>query len=101
MQASFARVSAGIRRGRTISQGLEQEQHIDPLLIQIVSVGESTGELDKSLDRLVEYYDEEIPRTVKKFLSILEPAMLLCAGAVVAFIMLAAILPIFALYGNL
>ena len=74
---------------------------MDPLLIQIVSVGESTGELDRSLERLVEYYDEEIPRTVKKFLAVLEPSMLLCAGAVVAFIMLAAIMPIFTLYGTL
>ncbi len=101
MRDSFSRVAAGVRRGQTISQGLEKEAHIDPLLIQIVAVGESTGELDKSLERLVEYYDEEIPRTVKRFLAIFEPALLLCAGGVVAFIMLAAIMPIFTLYGTL
>lgn len=101
MQQSFARVANGVRRGNTISQGLEKEPHIDPLLIQMVSVGESTGGLDRSLESLVEYYDEEIPRSVKRFLSILEPAMLVCAGAIVAFILLAAIMPIFSLYGNL
>lgn len=101
MEQAFGRVAAGVRRGQTIAQGLEREAHVDPLLVQMVAVGESTGELDRALERLVEYYDEEIPRTVKRFLAILEPALLLCAGAVVAFILLAAILPIFSLYGSL
>ncbi len=101
LAAGFARVNESVRRGLTITQGLEREDRIDPLLIQLVSVGERTGDLEGCLGKLVEYYDEEIPRAVKRFLSFLEPAMLLVAGAVVAFILMAAIMPIFSLYETL
>ena len=98
---AFERVNESVRRGLTITEGLEREPLVDPLLIQMVSVGERTGDLDGCLGKLVEYYDDEIPRAVKRFLTLLEPAMLIGAGGVVAFIMLAAILPIFALYETL
>jgi type II secretory pathway component PulF len=101
MAAAFERASAGVRRGLTITQALDREGTVDPLLVQMVGVGEQTGDLDGCLSRLVEYYDEEVPRAVKRFLSFLEPAMLVAAGAVVAFILMAAILPIFDLYETL
>jgi type II secretory pathway component PulF len=96
--SAFARASQHVRRGQTITQALERESVVDPLLVQMVSIGEKTGELDMCLAKLVAYYDEEIPRTVKRFLSVLEPAMLLVAGFVVAVILLAALMPIFTLY---
>jgi type II secretory pathway component PulF len=49
----------------------------------------------------VRYYDDEVPRSVKRFLSFLEPALLLGAAGVVAFILLAALMPIFQLYENI
>lgn len=101
LAASFGRAAEGIRRGLTITQALEREADIDPLLIQMVAVGEDTGELDVCLARLVEYYDEEIPRIVKKFLAFLEPVMMMAAGLVVALILLAALMPIFELYENM
>lgn len=99
--AAFERVNERVRRGETITQALEREQDLDPLLVQMVSIGEKTGSLDTCLAKLVEYYDEQIPRTVKKFLTILEPAMLMGAGVVVAFILLAALMPIFEMYENI
>lgn len=101
MEDAFQRVSAGVRRGQTLSQGLDREPLVDPLLVQMVAVGEKSGSLEVSLGRLAAHYDEEIPRRVKRLLSLLEPALLLIAGAAVAFILLAAILPIFTLYGNI
>lgn len=101
MRQAFARVAAQVRRGATLTQALEREPCVDPLLVQLVSVGERSGDLDGCLDRLVTYYDEDIPRRVKRFLSVFEPLLLLGAGAVVAFILLAALLPIFRLYETL
>lgn len=101
LEAAFVRVAERVRRGQTITQGLEVEPHIDPMLVQMVSVGEQTGELDRCLLRLADFYDEDIPRTVKRFLAILEPTMLLCAGVIVGVILLAALMPIFKLYESI
>jgi type II secretory pathway component PulF len=101
LRAGFQRTAEGVRRGLTITESLERERLADPLLIQLVSVGEQTGDLGGSLSKLVEYYDEEIPRLVKRFLGFLEPTILIVSALVVGYILLAALLPIFTLYENL
>lgn len=98
LQAAFARSSERVRGGSTITAAFEREDVLDPLLVQMVGVGERSGELDTCLERLVAYYDDEVPRAVKRLLGVLEPLLLVGAGAVVAFILLAALLPIFDLY---
>jgi len=87
-----------VRQGAPISEALASDPRVDPLLVQMVSVGEKTGALDRCLEKLVAHYDHEIPRVVKRFLALLEPAILIVAGIIVAFILLAALLPIFQLY---
>jgi type II secretory pathway component PulF len=99
--AAFTRVCERVRRGQTITQGLEQEPRLDGMLVQMVAVGEKTGELDRCLERLSDFYDEEIPRAVKRFLAVLEPGMLLVAGLVVGAILLAVLAPIFKLYESI
>jgi type IV pilus assembly protein PilC len=74
---------------------------MDSMLVQMVAVGEQSGELDRCLSRLAAYYDDEIPRAVKRFMAILEPSMLAAAGALVGVIVLAALAPIFKLYETL
>ena len=100
-RAAFDRVTERVRAGEAISSALEKEACMDPLLVQMVAVGEKAGALDAALAKLAEYYDEEVPRMVKKFLALLEPALLLGAGAIVAFILMAAILPLFQIYENM
>jgi general secretion pathway protein F len=101
MEAQFERVTNNVRAGQPISEALGREEGIDPLLVQMVAIGEKSGRLDECLDRVVHYYDEEVPRTVKRFVSIAEPAILLGSGTLVAFILLAAMLPIFQLYDRI
>ncbi|MEW6071879.1 MAG: type II secretion system F family protein [Planctomycetota bacterium] len=98
LRHGFDRAAERVRRGETISDALEKEPLVDTLLVQMVSVGERTGSLDGCLAKLVEHYDDEIPRRVHRFLSLLEPLILVTAGIVVAFILLASLLPIFELY---
>jgi type II secretory pathway component PulF len=101
LAGAFRRTSEGVRQGETLTSALERERLIDPLLVQMVSVGERTGDLDRCLQRVTAYYDEEVPRTVKRLVTLLEPLLLVAAGAVVAFILLAALLPLFDLYGSI
>ena len=101
MVAAFERAAESVRKGLTITAALEKERECDPLLVQMVGVGEKSGDLDGCLERLVAYYDEEVPRSVKRMLALLEPALILFAGVLVGFILLAAMLPVFDLYENL
>ncbi len=101
LEAAFARATTRIRKGSSISAAFEQEPLLDPLLCQMIHVGEQAGALDMALAKVAEYYDDEIPRAVKKFLSLLEPCILLGAGGVVAFILMAAVMPLFQLYENI
>ena len=96
--ASFVRARASVSRGESLSEALEAEPGMDPLLVQMARVGEATGELDTCLAKVSSYYDKEVPRMVKWFLAMLEPAILVSAGVVVGFILLAAILPMISLY---
>jgi type II secretory pathway component PulF len=101
MGAAFERVCERVRRGQTITQALEHEPGMDPMLVQMVAVGEKSGELDRCLERLAAYYDEEVPRIVRRFLALLEPTLLVGSGVIVGFILLAALAPIFKLYETL
>jgi general secretion pathway protein F len=98
LAAAVDRAAEEVRSGTPISEALGREPLVDPLLVQMFAVGEQTGRLDECLGRLARFYDDEIPRAVKKFLAFLEPCLLLGAGVVVAFILLAALMPIFKLY---
>jgi type IV pilus assembly protein PilC len=99
MAAGFARTGERVPRGATLAEGLAQERFADPLLVQMVHVGESAGELKSCLARVAAYYDQEVPRTLARMTALFEPALLVGAGALVAFVLLAALLPIFELYG--
>lgn len=101
MADRFLAISEQVRRGSTITECLEAEPVMDPLLIQMTHIGETSGDLASCFRKLSEYYDEEVPRAVKWFLSMLEPAILIVSGLAVAYILLAALLPIFSLYESL
>ncbi len=98
LEGAFERAAERVRAGRSIGEALAPEPLVDPLLVQMVGVGEASGDLAGSLDRLSQFYDDEVPRSVKRTLALLEPSLLLGAGALVAFILLAALLPILDAY---
>ena len=98
IEAALTRSTGRVRAGKSLSKALEPEPLIDPLLVQIVGVGEQAGELEAALRDLAAHYDREVPRSVKRTLALFEPLLLLTAGAVVAMILLAAMLPIFDMY---
>ena len=69
-----------------------------PYLVQLTAVGESSGRMAECLDFVAEAYNAEVPRVVKWALSLIEPCVLIFGGAIVAYLLVAAILPIFKVY---
>ncbi|MEL6905389.1 MAG: type II secretion system F family protein, partial [Planctomycetota bacterium] len=101
MAKSFEEAGDRIQRGSTISEALGADKRMDPLLLQMVSVGESAGDLGGCLDKLGAHYDRELPRMVKWMLSFLEPLLLVVGGVAVLYCLFAALLPLLDMYERL
>ncbi|MDX8409573.1 MAG: type II secretion system F family protein [Mariprofundales bacterium] len=84
---------ADIASGGTLSESLDRHQIFPPLLLRMISVGESSGTMDQALDYVASYYDSEIPVRIKRVFSIIEPMMILTLVGIVGFVALAMFLP--------
>jgi len=84
-----------IRAGHGIAPQLEKSGYFPPLVVQMVYVGEETGMLDSMLERASDFYDAEIKATTEQMTQLIEPMVFIFLGIVVAFIILAIVLPMF------
>ena len=74
---------------------MEKDALFPPLLINMVGVGEESGELTQMLLRVAADFEKEVNRTVKVIVSLLEPALILVIGSIVGLIVLSMLLPVF------
>jgi general secretion pathway protein F len=86
-----------IREGQSVAEPLKQSGHFPPLLVHMISVGERSGELEQMLSRAADAYDNEVEASVNALSSIMEPLLVVFMGGLVAFIVIAILLPIFEL----
>ena len=85
-----------VRKGKAISEILSKSPELfSPVFVQMVLVGERTGSLDTTLMSIVDFYQKEIDRTIENTLSILEPALIVFLGVVVAGLMLSILVPMY------
>jgi type IV pilus assembly protein PilC len=94
-------VIASVKRGGTIAAPLAQAPIFPSMVTHMVGVGEETGALDAMLDRIAEFYEEQVEATVKALTSILEPVMIVVIGAIVGFIVVSMYLPLFEVYNHI
>jgi len=97
-RAAVERAGARVERGALFSEALALEPLVDRTLVQVVAVGERSGSLAPALARAAQRYEAEIPREIARALALFEPVLLAAGGVLVAWILLAALLPIFELY---
>jgi type IV pilus assembly protein PilC len=90
-----------IQTGGMISIALQREQVFPPMAIQMISIGEETGEIDKMLMKVADFYEDEVEQAVKALTSIMEPIMILFLGGMVGAILLSMYLPMFAVFEKL
>jgi type II secretion system protein F len=83
---SIAHVHDRLREGKGISRSMEETEVFPPLAIHMISVGEETGTLDQMLIKVAEAYEESVRTAVKRFVSLLEPLIILFMGGVILFI---------------
>ncbi|MEA3459158.1 MAG: type II secretion system F family protein [Chloroflexota bacterium] len=101
LREAFQRVRTEMLQGHGLSQPISQEEVFPSLLAQMVRVGEETGALDSNLETLALFYEEEADRKISALTGMLEPALMLFVGALVGFIAVAVIMPMYSLMGSM
>ena len=94
IEASLQRVEAAVANGWTMNQAMAREKVFPSLVLTMVGVGERSGSLDDSLQSVVEYYDDLVPRKIKAFFAILEPGLIVITICLAGLVAAAVFLPL-------
>jgi type IV pilus assembly protein PilC len=95
VEEAVMKTRASISEGKTIAEPLAGSKVFPPMVVQMIGVGETTGSLDGMLNKIADFYDEEINATVAALTSLLEPLMMVVLGVLIGGMMVAMYLPIF------
>jgi len=99
VENTIREVKASIREGRSIAQPLLESKVFPSMVVQMISVGETTGALDAMLNKIADFYDEEVDAAVDGLTSMIEPLMITFLGTFIGGIIVAMYLPIFKMAG--
>ncbi|PID73245.1 MAG: pilus assembly protein PilC [Desulfobacterales bacterium] len=88
-------VRQGISEGRTMADPLQESGVFPPMVCSMIAVGESTGALDSMLEKIADFYDDEVDEAVQKMTEMIEPMMMCFLGVVIGGLVIAMYLPIF------
>jgi type IV pilus assembly protein PilC len=94
---AIGKVHDSIREGDTIAEPLRASGVVDELVVNMIDVGEETGELDKMLMKVADNFDDEVDTLVAGMMSLLEPMIIVFLGGAVAFIVISLFLPLISL----
>lgn len=100
-QRALTKVHDSVRQGETFAEPLRQSKVCDAIVVNMVAVGEETGDLDKMLLKVADNYDDEVDTAVASLVSLLEPLMIVILGLVVGTIVICLFLPMVELIKNL
>ena len=95
VETAILNARASIREGETIAEPLGRSGIFPPMVIQMISVGESTGALDNMLSKIADFYEDEVDVAVGNLTSLLEPFLMVFLGVVIGGVVISMYLPIF------
>jgi type IV pilus assembly protein PilC len=90
-----------IKMGRGLTQPLRNLRYFPPMLISMMRVGEESGNLDYSLEKSADFYDEEVETSVQRLTTLLQPLIILILAGIVTVIVLSVLLPMYSIYENI
>lgn len=97
----YQKVYESIREGETIAQPMREARLVDDMVVNMIDVGEETGDLDTMLNKISDVYDEEVDVMVESLISLLEPLMIVILGLIVGTIVIALFMPLIKLLEGL
>jgi len=90
-----------IEEGRAFSEPLKRHAIFPSMVVQMSAIGEETGKMDAMLEKVAEFYEDEVDAAIKSITSIVEPIMMIFVGGIVGFIIIALYMPMFALFDKI
>ena len=101
IQNAIEHVHGSIREGETIAEPLRISGVFDELVVNMIDVGEETGELDKMLVKISDNFENDVDVAVESLSSLIEPVLIIGMGLVVGFIVIALFLPLISIIQNI
>ncbi|MFL6017511.1 MAG: type II secretion system F family protein, partial [Gaiellaceae bacterium] len=95
VEEALAGVRAKVHQGMPIAQPLIENEVFPPMVSQMVKIGEETGELEKMLSKIADFYEDEVDSSIQTLTSIIEPIMMIGVGIMVGIIIISMYLPMF------
>jgi type IV pilus assembly protein PilC len=95
IEEALGNVRARVHEGVTIAQPLIENPIFPPMVSQMVKIGEETGELEKMLGKIADFYEDEVDSSIQTLTSIIEPIMMIGVGMMVGVIIISMYLPMF------
>ena len=100
LKQAIQKAQSNIREGEPIARPLRESGQFPPMTIQMIKIGEKTGELEDMLMKISDTYDFQVNTDVNTLTSLLGPAMIILMGCIVGFIMFSVMIPIMQMYGQ-
>lgn len=100
-QNAFKQIRAQVEKGETLGRAFQGTEIFPPILVQMATVGEQTGHIDETLQRVSAFFEFESEQAVKTMTTLIEPAILICLGLGVGFLVVSIILPIYNLTSSI
>ena len=94
LEKAVATARENIKEGESIAVPLKRSGEFPPIVIQMISIGEQSGDLEEMLDTLADSYEKEVRYTMDRLTSMLEPIMIVALSVVIGFIVFAVVMPI-------
>jgi len=101
IEQSILQVRKAVEEGKTIAEPLKASEQFPPMVVQMISVGETTGAMDTMLSKIAEFYEEEVDLAVAGLMKLIEPIMIFFLGVVIGGIVIAMYLPMFDLISKI
>jgi type IV pilus assembly protein PilC len=98
IENAMINVVDSVKSGGSLTAPLREEPIFPPMVAQMIAVGEETGGLDTMMNKVADFYEDEVAAAIKALTSILEPVMIVIVGAIVGFIVVAMYMPMFKVY---
>lgn len=101
VERSLQKVRRSLEEGKSLTEPLKESEVFPGMVTQMIAVGEQTGAMDAMLQKIADFYEEEVDAAVKDLLTALEPIMIVFLGFVVGGVVISMYLPLFSLIGKL
>jgi type IV pilus assembly protein PilC len=101
IEKALGQVRKALEQGKNLADPLKETNVFPSMVTQMIGVGEQTGAMDAMLQKIADFYEEEVDAAVKDLLAALEPAMIVFLGVVVGGLVISMYLPLFSLIGQL